>query len=325
MALTVAALALATGCGAHPPTGAASRPPTSSPTSASHGPTRLVATVEPWRLPFPVSRSVAFPAGNDIRLAGGLLDHDVSTADVLLVNLQDGTVRSDGTLAQPVHDAGGMALAGADLVVGGGASVGSAVVQQLAGGAYTATDVGALPGPRSDATAADTGAVGYLVGGYDGSALPPSILMTSNGRTFTLFATLIVPVRYAAVAIADGALWVVGGRTTVDGSVQTDEIQRVSLTNGAVSVVARLPQPRSDAAAIVLDGHILICGGDIGATAVASVLSLDPATGRVQQVAELPGPVADAAAVVANDRGYLLGGEAATRLDTVMELHYSAS
>jgi hypothetical protein len=184
---------------------------------------RLVSALLPWRLPVPLSRADAFPAGDRLRVAGGLLDGDVSTAAVWLLDPRTG-----------------------------------------------AASVVALPSPRSDVAAAGTGRIGYLLGGYDGFRLPSAVLATSDGRTFR--------------------------------------------------VVARLPQPRSDATALVLGGQIVVCGGDVGTLATASVLAFDPATGRLRTAGALPTAVADAAGTVVAGVGYLLGGEAPARLATAVSV-----
>jgi hypothetical protein len=268
---------------------------------------------------------VVFAAGSRLLVAGGLLDGDVSTAQVLTVDPSSGAVRRTGSLASAVHDAAGAEVAGERLVIGGGAATTIGTVQSLGSGGGPARVVGALPTPRSDLTAAVGGKVGYVVGGYDGTGLPAAVLATTDGQHFHSVATLPVPVRYAATAIAGGALWVVGGRSDAAGNSVTAAVQRVDLATGRASVVARLPHPLSDAVAVTVDGAVLVCGGDRdGTTATAEVLRLDTSTGHVRSAGRLAYPVADAGATVLGPAGsqvaYLLGGEAAVRTARVQSL-----
>ena len=70
------------------------------------------------------------------------------------------------------------------------------------------------------------GGTTYLLGGYDGTAYDATVLATTDGRRFTVAARLAVPVRYPAVAVLGGQIWVFGGQTS-HGT--TNDIQRISL------------------------------------------------------------------------------------------------
>jgi hypothetical protein len=332
--LATGAVALALTCGAcasgnssrssPPPHGGVS----SAPAASSGSPVRLASSVAHWRLPTPLSRAVAFARQSQLVIAGGLENGDLSTQQVLTITPASGAVTRGRPLASPVHDAAGIALGGGDLVAGGGSATITRQVQRLATGLGPASVVGALPAARADVSGAVGGGVGYVVGGYDGTAMQATVLSTKDGRHFRPVAALPVPVRYAAVAVTPGALWVVGGRTTVAGTQVTDAVQRVDLRTRRASVVGHLPYPLSDAAAVVLDGRVLICGGDRnGAASTRRVFQLDPATGRVHPAGRLAFAVADEAAVVVRSGptsvGYLLGGEArGTRTARVQTLEF---
>jgi hypothetical protein len=332
--LAAGAVVLALTCGACA-SGNSSRsspPPhrgvSSTPAASSGSPVRLVSSVAHWRLPTPLSREVAFARQSRLVIAGGLENGDLSTRQVLTITPASGAVTRDRQLASPVHDAAGIALGGGDLVAGGGSATITRQVQQLAAGLSPVRVVGVLPTARADVSGAVGGGVGYIVGGYDGTAMQATVLSTKDGRHFRPVAALPVPVRYAAVAVTPGALWVVGGRTTVAGTQVTDAVQRVDLRTRRASVVGHLPYPLSDAAAVVLDGRVLICGGDRnGAASTRRVFQLDPATGRVHPAGRLAFAVADEAAVVVRSgptsAGYLLGGEArGTRTARVQTLAF---
>jgi hypothetical protein len=334
-ALGAGALALTLTCGACASGHSSSSSPrphgvATTPTRAasSGSPVRLAASVAHWRLPTPLSRAVAFTRQSQLVVAGGLENGDVSTQQVLTVAPASGAVTRAAPLANAVHDAAGIALGGRDLVVGGGSATITRGVQQLGTGLSPARVVGKLPTDRADVSGIAGGGVGYIVGGYDGTSMQATVLSTKDGRHFHPLAALPVPVRYAAVAVTPGALWVVGGRTTVAGTQVTDVVQRVDLRTRRASIVARLPYPLSDAAAVLLDGRVLICGGDRnGGASTRRVLQLDTATGRVHSVGRLAFAVADEAAVVVGSGptavGYLLGGEArGTRTARVQNLEF---
>jgi hypothetical protein len=332
--LTVGAVALALTCGAcasgHSsissprPHGAAG----STPAVSSGSRLRLIVSVAHWRLPSPLSRAVAFARQSQLVVAGGLENGDVSTRQVLTITPASGAVTRGGPLASAVHDAAGIGLGGGDLVVGGGSATITRGVQQLGTSLSPTRVVGALPTGRADVSGAVAGGVGYIVGGYDGTSMQATVLSTKDGRHFRPVAALPVPVRYAAVAVTPGALWVVGGRTTVNGTQVTDVVQRVDLRTRKAAIVAHLPYPLSDAAAVVLDSRVLLCGGNRnGVAATRRVLQLDPASGRVHPVGRLAFAVADEAAVVVRSGstlvGYLLGGEASgARTARVQTLEY---
>jgi hypothetical protein len=333
-ALTAGAVALALTCGACA-SGHSSissprhhRAARSTPAASSGSRLRLAVSVAHWRLPTPLSRAVAFARQSQLVVAGGLENGDVSTQQVLTIMPGSGTITRAGPLASPVHDAAGIGLGSGDLVVGGGSATITRGVQRLGGGANPARVVAALPTGRADVSGAVGGGVGYIVGGYDGTSMQATVLSTKDGRHFRPVAALPVPVRYAAIAVTPGALWVVGGRTTVTGTQVTDVVQRVDLRTRKASIAAHLPYPLSDAAAVILDSRLLICGGDRnGVASTRRVLQLDPATGRVHPVGRLAFPVADEAAVVARSGstsvGYLLGGEAnGTRTARVQTLEF---
>ena len=86
-------------------------------------------------------------------------------------------------------------------------------------------------------------------------------------------------------------------------------IQRLDPATGKVEVIGKLPRPLSAAAALVVDGHLLVLGGRHGGKASNAILEVDPATGDVTRAGHLPYPVANAGAAVVDDTGYLVGGE----------------
>ena len=260
-------------------------------------------------LPAPVSRPVVLPDGSGFLILGGLATGDVSTARIVAVDPESGRSQLAGSLAVAVHDSAGAELHGEWFVFGGGSF--STVSEVQAWTAGKATDLGRLPEARSDLSAATTGATAYVLGGFDGSTLTPDVLATTDGVTFRVVAKLAVPVRYGAAAVADGALWIVGGVTgTSEGSTtETDAVQKVDLATGRATVTGHLPQAMGHATAVGLGGQVFVLGGRSGTIPSATIWRLDPNAGTVQSVGQLPQALSDAGSVVVGDTGYLVGGE----------------
>jgi hypothetical protein len=266
---------------------------------------------------------VVLPTGDGFVVLGGLATGDTSTARIVQVDLASGDPRIAGYLAVAVHDAAGAVIGGRFFVFGGGSVSTVSVVQAWTAGSATA--VTRLPAARSDLSAATVNGTTYLVGGFDGSAMTPDVLATTDGVSFRRVTQLAIPVRYAAVAGQGSTLWVVGGVTSTSegGTTETDAVQKVDLVSGRVAVVGRLPQPTGHATALVLDGQIFVLGGRSGTVASAAIFRLDPTTGVLTPAGHLPGPVSDAGSVVVDGVGYLVGGEVAgpaEPLDTIVAL-----
>jgi N-acetylneuraminic acid mutarotase len=274
-----------------------------------------------------VSRPVVLPDGRGFVVLGGLATGDTSTSRIVQVDPARGDSWVAGNLAVAVHDSAG-ALIGSRFFVFGGGSVSSvSAVQAWVAG--SAASVATLPQVRSDLSAATLDGTTYIVGGYDGSAMTPAVLATTNGVSFRSVAQLAVPVRYAAVAGIGSTLWVLGGVTSTSegGTAETDAVQKVDLASGQVTVVGKLPQQMGHATALILDGQIFILGGRSGTTPSAAIYRLDQTSGAVVPAGRLPRAVSDAGSVVVDGVGYLVGGEAAGPagpLDTVVTLRPSA-
>lgn len=322
-ALLTCGLALgACGGSGRPSTTATTAAKAPAPAAAS---VTLAASAVPWTLPAPVSRAVVLAEGADALILGGLTRGDVSTAAVERIDPASGAGSRIGSLGLAVHDAAGAFLGGRSLVYGGGSSTTVATVQAFSGA--TTTTVGRLPEPRSDLGAAVVGNRAYLLGGFDGSRLVPSVVATTDGSTFTSAGQLSQPVRYPAVAVGGGYVWVVGGdlgtaeNATTGG--QTDDIQRFDPATGQTTVVGHLPTPLGHAAAVVFGRQLFVVGGRTGSTASDQIWRVDTANGTVSQGGTLPGPRSDAGIVTVAGGTWLLGGEVTgptSPLSTVVQL-----
>ncbi len=283
---------------------------------ATAAPTARVRALDaPWTLPAPVAREVVVPSPGGFTVVGGLDVTKFSTASIVTVAVANGDARTAGTLAEAVHDAAGVRDGRRILVFGGGgpSEDGTADVQAVAADG-TASVIGRMPGPRSDHVAARVGGATYLFGGYDGAAIVPGILKTTDGTTFTTVGTLPVPVRYPALAVVGTAVYLFGGVSNSERGIDTVAVQRYDTASGAIDTVAQLPASLSHASAVVLGGHVYLLGGYVNNTELSDqILRFDPATGATTAVGRLPAPVSDAAAVVVDGRGYLVGGQGTDR------------
>jgi DNA-binding beta-propeller fold protein YncE len=255
----------------------------------------------PYQLPAGLSREVVLPVAGRLLIAGGLTPSGTSTNAVTSLDPVTGATSAAGRLAQATHDAAGFVLGGRVFVLGGGTVSSVPTVQAFTPGTQAAV-TGALDRARSDSDGVSAGPAGYVVGGYDGTTWDPQVLATTDGQHFRVAARLPVPVRYAAMAAADGLIWVFGGQAAAG---PTDVIQRIDPATGAAAVTGHLPRPVQGAAALSLGGQVYVAGG----AGTGDVLRFDPATSRVSAAGELPVPVGYAAAAVADGLGYLVGGE----------------
>ena len=285
--------------------------PTSTPRSGANAPSVTGMTLQvmpaPYQLPAPLSREVALPGASGLLIAGGLTAQGTSTDAVTGLDPMTGATRAAGHLAAATHDAGGASLGGQAYLFGGGTAASVPTVQAIAAGTSAqGVVVGQLPAARSDASGVTAGSVAYVIGGYDGTRWDPRVLATRDGQHFRVAARLPVPVRYAAVAVAAGEIWVFGGQTP---SGATSAIQRISPATGRATMAGHLLAPLQGAAAIVLDGQIYVAGGAAAAATSQMVYRFDPATSSVSAAGRLPVPVAYAAGAAIGRVGYLIGGE----------------
>jgi hypothetical protein len=272
--------------------------------------------VAPIALPAARSRAVAFVLNSAIVVSGGLTSSGATTASNISIDVRSGHVRALGSLASPVHDAGGALFDGAGFVVGGGQLVAGSLVQRIGTTGKTGI-VGRLPAVRADLSAVTIDGELVVVGGGTPARPDDRVLATTDGRHFRVIATLITGVRYAAVAAIDGLIYVIGGSTA---SGDTRLIQVIDPHTGRVRVVGHLGHGLSHAAALVIGGTLLVAGGRSSGRAQDSLMRFDATSGTVDTVAHLPYAASDMAAVVLGGTGYLIGGEAARPIATIMSV-----
>ena len=279
------------------------------------GPPAAEAGLYPWHLARPLSREVAVAgAAGKVILAGGLGTGDTSSAGVFSLSPSNGAEQPLASLPLATHDAAGGMVGPRLVVVGGGQAAPSATSQGLSGAA--ASLLGALPQARADASAVTIGSRLYVVGGYDGPAMDRDVLATSDGRQYRRVASLLVPVRYPALAAVGSQIYVLGGQDAAGRPL--DAVQLVDTSSGRVRLLAPLPEAVSGAAAGTVSGVVYLAGGLTGSAhprPTAAVWAYRPGRGQGSgaflRAGSLPVAVANAGATVVGGRLVLVGGETA--------------
>jgi len=266
---------------------------------------RISIARSPVQLPSPRSRAVALAFGSAILVCGGLASDGTTSGSIVRIDLSTGRASIAGALADPVHDAGGALLNGSGFIFGGGASVPVAAVQRV-GPAAAASVVGELPSSRADLVSVVVDGELLVVGGGTPTRDDVSVLATTDGLTFRVVARLLVGVRYPAVAVVSGVVYVIGGRTSVGDSAA---IQAIDPRTGVVRIVGHLSHGLSHASAFVVGGVLFIAGGRTAGVAQDAVWRFDVARGTAAEIGRLPYQVSDMAAVVTGGNVYLIGGE----------------
>ena len=268
VALVVLIVVVVWATGSSKPAKNATPPATPGATTATSTATPAIESgLLPWSLAAPISRSVVLPgSGTQVVVLGGLTSGNRSASGVYSLDTATGTLSQVGALSTGLHDGGGTMLGGRYVLFGGGSPNTVATVQAFtpgqAGAKTTATVIGHLPQPRSDDAAVTVGSTAYVVGGYDGTNADPEVLATTDGSTFRNVATLPVPVRYPAVAVAGGKLYVFGGQAVSGAGQPVNAIQMVDPAARKATVVGHLPIALAATTVVTLAGHIYLAGGE---------------------------------------------------------------
>lgn len=271
------------------------------------------AGLVPWSLPHPLARASAVAlSANRILLGGGVGPTGSSSSATWLINPLAGTYASGPSLPAGAHDQASAAIGETAFFFGGGSTgVSDSAEEILPQLPTTGRVVGQLPRPRADTSAVTLGGTIYIVGGYDGTQADPSVLATTNGRSFATVGNLPRPVRYAAVAALGDRIYAFGGET-VSGD-PTNLIQEIDPFSHRGAVIGHLPLQLYGASAFTLGGHIYVAGGMAGPrrhqVTANAIWAFDPANPKMLLAGHLMVPVAFSASAVAGGRGWLLGGE----------------
>jgi hypothetical protein len=262
----------------------------------------------PWHLPSAISRTVVRPREGRLVVFGGLTTGDKTSDAIVEIDPASGKVLDQGTLASPVHDAAGAEVNGAELVFGGGAAKVSAAVQGVepTATALQTTNLGALPAPRADLVAAAVGNQVLVAGGYDGSKALPDVRATTDGVSFTTVTQLPEPVRYPAVVVRDGKVFLIGGETDKGDSTA---IQVIDPNAHTATVAARLSSGISHTTALDLGGTVYLVGGHSAGHATDAITTVDLMSGATREIGRMPVALSDMAVATFGETAYLVGGE----------------
>jgi Kelch motif len=277
---------------------------------------KLVAKLEPYRLPTGVSGEAVTKHAGEILSLGGLDTLDTSTNEIIVIS-PGLRPRRVGMLSEAKHDLAAVELAGRTLVLGGGAAIELDTVEALSA-QNEGTRVGTLPSVRSDLSAVTVGSASYVLGGYDGTEPLADVLRTTDARHYTIIGRLPVSFRYAAAAVFGARIYTFGGELA--SGEDTSVIQQIDTRTGATRVIGHLPRPVSHASAVVLGSKAYVLGGRSHGVALRRIVAFDPATAIAHPAGRLPFAVTNAAAVESGPTGYLIGGIGSVEqtLDTVI-------
>ncbi len=175
----------------------------------------------------------------------------------------------------------------------------------MAGG--NTTRGGAPAVARADAGAVTIGRTAYVVGGYDGKAMEPEVVSTTDGRSYRPVVALPVPVRYPALAVLGSQIYVFGG--LLANGHPSNAVQLVDPANRTAHVVGRLPKPLDGAAAGVLGGTVYLAGGSNGRGPTSAVYAFEPGNASFLRAGSLRVPTANAGTAVSDGRLWIVGGE----------------
>jgi N-acetylneuraminic acid mutarotase len=157
-----------------------------------------------------------------------------------------------------------------------------------------------------------------VIGGYDGTTVPTTILAVAADGSSRPVGRLVQGVRYAATARSGDTAYVFGGEVL---GRELDAVQAVDLRTGHTRVVARLPVPLGHAMAATVGSRILLVGGRVSPDRQTDAMWwFDPASGRFTRAGRLPVALSDAAVAASGHRIWLLGGEDPTVTDGVLTI-----
>jgi DNA-binding beta-propeller fold protein YncE len=289
---------------------ASTRPARAQPSARSParptGPLR-VGSRDAGSLSAPIQDAAIVTFRRRILLLGGLNSADTSTADVRTI--AGGRVRTIGRLPSVFHDGAAVRIGSAIYEFGGGDGIRQLdQVLRVDPTTGTAIRAGSLPAPSSDHAAAVLAGQAYIVGGYTGRSWLNTIVGWRPGKSARVVARLPTPLRYAAVAAAQGKIVVAGG------SLPNGDVSRAVYifdpTSGELHRVGSLPAATTHAGAAVLDKRVLVIGGRSARanTPTSTIVAIDPESGRIRVAGHLRRPVSDAAVTTLGRTVVVAGG-----------------
>jgi N-acetylneuraminic acid mutarotase len=213
-------------------------------------------------LPVAVHDTAAVRLGNAVYLFGGGTNAGTQSDAIVRVSLSGAQATGVGRLPAPSSDQAAAAIGSTAYVVGGytGSRWLSTIVAWRPG--MRARVVAQLPHALRYAAVAAAGGRLVIAGGslQDGSAATDVFAYVPGTRRVHRIGRLPAATTHAAAAAIGSTVYVIGGRGATLGSA-TRRVVAVDVVGHRVRVAGSLRVPRSDLAAVTLDGRILLAGG----------------------------------------------------------------
>ena len=247
--------------------------------------------------------------GNRVLLLGGLNSADASTDTVALVSGRHASLV--GRLPVALHDSAAVSLGRNVYLFGGGDGVRQLdAILRVDPRSGASAPAGRLPAPSSDQSAAAIGQTAYVVGGYTGTSWLDTIVAYRPGAGARVVGRLPTPVRYAAVAAADGRLVIAGG--SLPNGTASSAVFSFEPSTGSVTRLGKLPAPTTHAAAAVVGDDVFVIGGRGAAsdTPTDRIVEVER-SGHVRLSGHLLAARSDAAAVALGNSILVAGGRVA--------------
>ena len=245
--------------------------------------------------------------GRRILLLGGLDSADSSTADVRTI--ANGRVRTIGRLPNVFHDGAAVRIGSKVYEFGGGDGIRQLdQILRVDPTTGAASRVGSLPAPSSDHASTVVAGQAYIVGGYTGRNWLNTIVTWRPGESARVVARLPTPIRYAAVAAAQGKIIVAGG--SLPNGTASRAVYSFDPRGRELRRLGSLPEATTHAGATELGNSALVIGGRSARadTPTSRIVAIDPTTGRIRVAGHLPRPVSDVAATTLGRTVLVAGG-----------------
>ena len=261
---------------------------------------------------------------NSIYLFGGRHRTGKPLKDILRADLKDNSLRSAGTLPEPLMMVSGTSDGSFIYLAGGyNGKTYSKTVYRYDPGSETCSPFAEFPQPLAFGDLCSNGKYLYYTGGWGGGEIRREILKidTRNGEV-TIAALLPEPLQYASTFVSGDVLYIIGGEDA-NGMVRS-EVYTYNTENGYVSNLTEMPEPicRSSVAADER-GAFLTGGWSKGLSKAIQYLRPENRGGLTAlTVGWLPEPAADLASAVYNGNLYIVGGSDPKTKRQILILRY---
>ncbi len=259
--------------------------------------------------------------GDHVYVIGGYKEAAVpdATTAVQIYDVSTDTWLPGPHYPVPIHHTAAVAVDDTVYVFGGYVTSGltaSPLAYRLEG--ETWQPIAPLPEARGAHAAVLLDGLVYLVGGLglDMRNVATVAVYDPATDTWGRVADLPTPREHLSAAAHDGMLYVVGGRTepvasTVVGVLQTNlgALEVFDPSTGVWQVLPSMPTPRGGIAAAVLDGELVVVGGEGKDATFEQAEAYDPASSTWRALPDMPLPRHGLGAVTVEGRMYtFLGG-----------------